>query len=110
MRCHTLHLRLCKSCHQIARPKHADANVLDIKNLNRTPLHPASEKGHVGVARVLVERGVDTKLRTPEVPPMRLHYIWQLIPGAPLLLKFHCCSPVRLDVHAQDDESDSKSV
>ena len=38
----------------------ANVNANDNDNYGRTPLHRASEKGHVDVAEVLIDNGADT--------------------------------------------------
>lgn len=53
-------------------------------------MHLASEKGHVGVVRVLLEHGVDTNARdASNTTPLHLAANYG---GAPLMLKFHCRS------------------
>jgi ankyrin repeat protein len=57
-----LHWAQGKEFSPVLLERGADVDALDI-NKGRTPLHQASESGHLGATRVLLEHGVDVNSR-----------------------------------------------
>jgi ankyrin len=83
----------------------ADANALDIRLRNRTPLHRASKLGRVGAARALLEHGGDANaLDANNATPLHLASRSKWDEGLGLLDAVRLQLQYSPDIHARDDE------